>query len=311
MKNEISADTSTLPAKKGFFTQKRQDYLWAYIMIAPTVIGLCILNIWPILQTFYLSFFKQVGFAPAKWVGIKNYIGLFTNPDISEAIVNTLVYTVITVPVGIFLSLLVAVLLNSNIRGKSVFRTIYFLPVVSASAAIAMIWRWLLNSDYGIINYCLSLIGIKGPDWIADPRFAIFSIIIVGIWSGLGYNMIIFLAGLQEIPETLYEAADIDGAGTVRKFFSITLPLVSPTMFFVVITTMISSLQVFDNIYMIVDKGSPALPYVQSLVYIFYKYSFSMDDKGYGSAVATLLLVLILIITLIQLKLQKKWVHYD
>lgn len=292
-------------------SRKTQDYIWAYIMIAPTIIGLCILNIWPILQTFYLSFFKQVGFAPPRWVGLSNYIGLFTNPDIVRAIFNTFLYTVVTVPIGVLLSLIVAVLLNSNIKGRSIYRTIYFLPVVAASAAVAMIWRWLLNVDYGIINYLLSLVGVKGPDWIANPNVAIFSIMIVGIWSGLGYNMIIFLAGLQEIPKTYYEAAEIDGANSFRKFINITLPLVSPTMFFVVITTMISSLQVFDYIYMIIDNINPALPSVQSLVYIFYKYSFNMDDKGYGSAIAMLLLVIILIITLIQLKLQKKWVHYD
>ncbi|MFA9379741.1 MAG: carbohydrate ABC transporter permease [Acetanaerobacterium sp.] len=311
MKKDLRISLSKPFANKKHFTRKTQDYIWAYIMIAPTIIGLCILNIWPILQTFYLSFFKQIGFAPAHWVGLSNYIGMFTNQDIFRSILNTFVYTIITVPVGIFLSLIIALLLNSNIKGKSIYRTIYFLPVVSVSAAVAMVWRWLLNADYGIINYLLSLVGIKGPNWIADPKIAIITIIIVGIWSGLGYNMIIFLAGLQEISQTYYEAADIDGANAFRKFINITIPLVSPTMFFVVITTMISSLQVFDYIYMIVDKGNPALPYVQSLLYIFYKYSFSMGDKGYGSAVAMLLLVIILIITLIQLKLQKKWVHYD
>ena len=183
--------------------------------------------------------------------------------------------------------------------------------MVSAPAAITMVWKWLYSADYGLINYLLSLFGIHAIKWITSPNTALISVIIIGIWSGIGYNMIILLAGLQEIPQTFYEAADIDGAGPILKFFSITLPLVSPTMFFVVITSIIGSLQIFDSIFMIWGTSTVGIDYTQSLVFLFYKYAFTMNDKCYGSAIAIFLLLIILCITLIQLKLQKKWVHYQ
>lgn len=175
-----------------------------------------------------------------------------------------------------------------------------------------MVWKWLMNYDYGLINYIImSVFHVHGPNWISDARFVMLTIIIVGVWSALGYNMVILLSGLQEIPTTFYEAADIDGASSTRKFFSITIPLVSPTLFFVVITSMIGSLQVFDLIYMMIGTSNPSLPNVQSLVMLFYKYSFAIYNKGYGSAIAILLFIIIMIFTAIQLICQKKWVHYD
>jgi len=287
------------------------DYCWAYLMIAPTIIGLIILNIWPLIQTIYLSFNTTSDFGTNNWIGFDNYKHMFSDATVWQATLNTLEYTVISVPVGVILSLGIAVLLNSKIKGKTLYRTIYFLPMVSAPAAIAMVWRWLYSSDFGLFNYLLSLIGIKGPNWLTNPKLALLSIVVVGIWSYLGYNMIILLAGLQEIPKSLYEAATVDGAGPIRQFFSITFPLISPTMFFVVITSMITGLQVFDLIFMMISKTSAVMDSTQSLVYLFYKYSFVMNDKGYGSTIIVLLLSIILLITVIQLKLQKKWVHYD
>lgn len=302
---------STPPRQIKMRKQKVVDYTWGYLMVAPTIIGLIILNVWPLIQTVYLSFCKLSGFGGAQFAGLSNYIKLFQDSDVMHATVNTLVYTVISAPLGIFLSLIVAVLLNAKIGGRGIYRTIYFLPVVSTPAAVAMVWKWLLNYDYGFVNTILRHIGLPGPNWISDSRYVMATIIIVGIWSGLGYNMVILLSGLQEIPATYYEAAEIDGANSVRKFFSITIPLVSPTLFFVVITTMIGSLQVFDLIYMMIGTSNPALPNVESLVLLFYKYSFQIYNKGYGSAIAVVLFVLIMIFTAIQLIFQKKWVHYD
>ena len=173
-----------------------------------------------------------------------------------------------------------------------------------------MVWRWLYNSDYGLINYALSLIGIKGPWWLGDPKFSILAIAIVGIWSAIGYNMVILLAGLQEIPRDYYESASLEGAGPIKQFFSITLPLVSPSLFFVVITTVINALQVFDVIYLMFDSKSEVIMHTQSLVYLFFKHSFILSNKGYGAAIVVLLLVVIGLITALQMKLQKKWVHY-
>ena len=286
------------------------EWKWGYIMIFPTFIGLMVLNIIPAMQTFILSFEKSGAFGKSTWVGLANYKKLFQDPAVIQATFNTFKYAILVVPATAIFSLIVAVLLNKKIKGVSAYRTIYFLPMVAAPAAIAMVWRWLYNSEYGIINYALSLIGVKGPNWIADPNVALISIAIIGIWSSVGYNMILLLAGLQEIPRDYYEAASIDGASPIRQFFKITIPLVSPTMFFVIVTSIMGAFQVFDLMFMIVQEGNPALEKTQSLVYLFYKHSFLLNDKGYGSAIIMVLLAIIMIVTLIQVKLQKKWVNY-
>ena len=286
-------------------------YMWAYGFIAPSLILICVLNLWPILQTFYFSLNEVRGFQSPVFMGLSNYMTLFGDEEFWKSLVNTCIYTVVTVPVGVILSLITAVFLNASIKGKSFFRVLYFLPVISAPAAVAMVWRWLYNSDFGLINYILSVLHIQGPNWIADSRVVLGSVMIVGIWSLVGYNMVILLAGLQDIPGSYYEAAQIDGADSLKQFLHITVPLVSPTLFFVVLTTMISSLQVFDHIYMMLDSTNPALKSGESIVYLFYKYTFANNNKGYGSAIATVLLFLVMLLTVIQMKVQKKWVHYQ
>ena len=289
---------------------KHNEWMWGYILVAPTVIGLLILNIIPLIQTFILSFQKTGDFGSSQWAGFENYKRLFSDPAVWQATGNTLKYVLMVIPFIIIFSLLVAVLLNQKIKGKSIYRVIYFLPMVAAPAAVAMVWKWLFNSEFGLINYLLSLIGIQGPQWVSDPNFALIAIAIVGIWSAVGYNMILLLAGLQEIPKDYYEAASIDGAGSIRQFFSVTLPLVSPSLYFVMVTSIISAFQVFDVIFMMIDKTSMAIESTQSLVYLFYQHSFTVNDKGYGSAIIMLLLAIIMVITFIQSKIKKKWVHY-
>lgn len=297
--------------KKHISKRKKKDYFWAYVMLAPTMIGLLVLNIFPIIQTILLSFQKTGDFGNNTWIGFDNYKKLFSDPVIIQATVNTFKYAIIVVPVTVILALIIAVLLNQKIKGKTIYRTIYFLPMVAAPAAIAMVWKWLYNADFGLLNYILSALGMDSVNWITDPNIALYSVALVGIWSGVGYSMIILLAGLQEIPNDFYEAADVDGAGPVTKFFKITVPLVSPTLFFVVVTSIISALQVFDSIFMMISKTNPAIDTTQSLIYLYYQQSFVINNKGYGSTIAMFLLAIILIITLIQLKLQKKWVHYQ
>ena len=289
---------------------KHNEWMWGYILVAPTVSGLLILNIIPLIQTFILSFQKTGDFGSSQWAGFENYKRLFSDPAVWQATGNTLKYVLMVIPFIIIFSLLVAVLLNQKIKGKSIYRVIYFLPMVAAPAAVAMVWKWLFNSEFGLINYLLSLIGIQGPQWVSDPNFALIAIAIVGIWSAVGYNMILLLAGLQEIPKDYYEAASIDGAGSIRQFFSVTLPLVSPSLYFVMVTSIISAFQVFDVIFMMIDKTSMAIESTQSLVYLFYQHSFTVNDKGYGSAIIMLLLAIIMVITFIQSKIEKKWVHY-
>ena len=232
---------------------------------------------------------------------------MLKDKDIWQALVNTLKYAGTEVVFLVAISLVLAVFLNKKIKFRAVYRTIFFLPMVAAPAAIAMVWRWLYNSQFGLINNVFK----TRIDWISDPKIAIFSIAVIGIWSILGYNIVLFLAGLQEIPNDYYEAASIDGATGIKQFFHITLPLLSPTIFFVVVTRVIGALQVFDLIFMVMGLTNPALPKTRSLVYVFYRYAFTEANRGYGSTVVVLLLIVIMIVTVFQMIAQKKWVFYN
>ena len=292
--------------------RERAEFVWGWAFILPTMLGLLILNIIPIFQTIYQSFFKTGSFGRGNiFVGTENYERLFSDGMIWQALLNTLKYAIIEVPFSIAIALVLAVLLNRKMRGRSIYRAIYFLPMVAAPAAVAMVWSWLYNTRFGLLNHLLGKIGLGPVEWLSDPNISIVAVAIVGIWSVIGYNMVLFLAGLQEIPRDYYEAADIDGASGVRQFFSITLPLISPTIFFVLVTRVIGALQVFDLIFMVMDKSNPALIKTQSLVYLFYEYSFRQKNQGYGSAIVVLLLVVIMIVTVFQMIGQKKWVYYN
>ena len=288
--------------------RQRSEFIWGWLFILPTVIGLIVLNIIPIFQTIYQSFFKTGDFGRGNiFVGLENYQKVFADKEIWQALINTFKYAIVEVPFSIVIALVLAVFLNRKMIGRSVYRTIIFLPMVAAPAAVAMVWRWLFNSDFGLINNLFHL----HTKWISDPRIAVFSIEVIGICSIIGYNMVLFISGLQEIPHDYYEAAEIDGATGIKCFFNITVPLLSPTIFFVMITRIIGALQIFDLIYMVMDKTNPALNKTQSLVFLFYKYTFTNKNIGYGSTIVILLLVVTLIITVIQMTAQKKWVFYN
>lgn len=290
---------------------KKASFRWGMFLVAPTIIGLVILNIIPIFQTIYMSFFEVGAFGrDLSFVGFDNYIRLFQDEQIRQATWNTFKYTLMYVPPTIIISLLLAVLLNQKIAGRGIYRTIYFLPMVAAPAAVTMVWRWLYNKDFGLINYLLNKIGIESIAWIEDPKIALYSIVIIGIWSQIGYCMVLFLSGLQEIPKDYYEAADIDGASWWRKLISITVPLLSPTIFFVSVTSVIGGMQVFDVIYMMVSPTMPSYDTTVSLVYLFYNNSFLYGQKGYGSTIVVYLVIILLILTIIQMRLQKRWVSY-
>ncbi|MDF2595457.1 MAG: sugar transporter permease [Clostridia bacterium] len=287
------------------------EWCWGWFLIAPTVIGLFILNIIPIFQTLYLSFFKSGDFGKGNiFIGLDNYKKMLSDLQVWYAVGNTLKYTVIVVPLTIIISMIIAALLNDKVRGKSLYRTIYFIPMVAAPAAITMVWKWLYNNQFGLLNVFFEKLGGSPINWIDDPKVAIISVAVIGIWSTVGYNMVLLLAGLQEIPRDYYEASNVDGASPIVQFFKITLPLISPTLFFVMVTTIIQSMQVFDVIYMMINVTSPAYDKTVSLVYLFYNNSFKYSNKGYGSAIVMLLLAIIIIITVIQMKIQKKWVNY-
>ena len=285
----------------------RREQNWGWFMVAPTIIGLLILNVWPFIQTLYASFCEHLGFGNYEFIGWGNYIAMFQDPDFWKATWNTVYFCILTVPVGIFLSLLVAILLNAKIKGKSFFRSVFFLPMICAPAAVTMVWRWIFNSEYGILNQLLG----THISWITDSKVVMIACAIVAIWSAIGYDAVLLLAGLQNISKSYYEAASIDGAGKVTQFFRITLPMVSPTLFVVLIMRLMASMKVYDLIYMMVEDTNPALTSVQSLMYLFYRESFVAGSRGYGSAIVIWTVLLIGIVTVIQFVGQKKWVNYE
>jgi len=285
----------------------RREENWGWIMVAPTIIGLLVLNLWPFVQTLYTSFCEHLGFGHYKFIGLGNYIEMFQNAEFWKATWNTIYFCILTVPLGLFLSLLVAMLLNAKVKGKGVFRTIFFLPMVCAPAAVTMVWRWIFNSEYGILNQMLG----THVNWITDSKVVMIACAIVAIWSNIGYDAVLLLAGLQNISKSYYEAASIDGAGKVTQFFHITLPMVSPTLFVVMIMRLMASVKVYDLIYMMVEETNPAVTSVQSLMYLFYRESFIAGSRGSGSAIVIWTVLLIGLVTVIQFMGQKKWVNYD
>ena len=294
--------------KKKASSRQKSEFLWGWLFILPTMIGLIVLNIYPMIDTIKQSFYKTGDFGKGnKFVGLANYEKVFGDSEVWQALANTFKYAIVEVPFSIVIALLLAVILNKKLKGRDAFRTVFFLPMVVAPAAIAMVWKWLYNSNFGLIN---NVLNIK-VNWISDPKIAIYSIAVIGIWSVLGYNMVLFLAGLQEVPRDYYEAASLDGANEWQQLINITIPLISPTIFFVIVTRIIAAMQVFDAIYMLIDLNNPAWKKTESLVFLFYKYSFEQSKKGYGATVVVVLLVVILILTGIQVIGQKKWVHYE
>lgn len=285
----------------------RDGAFWGLLMVAPTIIGLLILNIYAFFQTIYMSFSKTKAFGAYEFCGLDNYVEMFQSPEFWKATWNSVYFCILTVPVGIFIALIVAVLLNAKIKGKTAFRAIFFLPMVVAPAAVAMVWKWIFNAEYGILNQLLG----KNIHWLTDTRIVLLSCAIVAIWSAVGYDAVLLLSGIQNISVSLYEAASLDGASKVRQFFSITLPMVSPTLFVVMIMRLMSSLKVYDLIYMMVEQSNPALTSAQSLMYLFYRESFVAGNKGYASAIVVWTVLLIGLVTLVQFIGQKKWVNYE
>jgi len=282
--------------------------LWGYAFLAPQLIGLILFSMIPVIFTLTLSFMKWDGFGAKEFIGLANYIDQFQDPDFWKALGNTVYYTILVIPISIALSLAVAIALN-KIKGKNFYRLFYFMPVVTSSVSIGVIWMWILNGDFGILNQILDNFGINGPMWLTDTRWVMPSIAILSIWWGLGHNMVIFLAGLQGISKSYYEAAEIDGATKWQKLRHITLPLLSPTTFFIAIMAIISSFQVFDQAYVMTSGGPAKSSY--TFVYHIYEAAFVDFKMGISSASAMVLFVIILAFTLIQFKMSKRWVHYE
>jgi len=290
--------------------KRNTDVLWGYAFLLPQLIGLLLFSLIPLVSVFYLSMVTWDGLGPVTFVGLGNFIDQLQNSDLHIALLNTLFFTLITVPGGLIFALLIALALN-NVRGKTVYRVLYFMPFITGSVAVGVIWSLLLNSDFGLINSVLK--GVfhfkNGPGWLTTTALVIPSIAIVGIWQGLGFNMIIFLAGLQGIPVSYSEAARMDGASRLQLFWSVTLPMLTPTIFFTTIMAILSSFQVFDLAFILTNGGPGRASY--TMVYHIYHLGFENSTFGEASAAAVFLFAILLAMTAIQFRLQKRWVNYD
>ena len=277
--------------------------------ISPSLLGLILFTLGPLLASLGISFTDWDLQTAPQFIGLENYIEMFTSADARNALGHTLLYIVIYLPLVLVLGLGIALLLNRPLRGLQFYRTAFFMPVVSSWVAVSLMWKWLLNPSFGFVNYALGLLHLPQPGWWADPTWAMPAIIIASVWKDLGYVMVFLLAGLQNIGPQYYEAASIDGANAWRRFLSITLPLLSPTIFFVMVISLINSFQVFDQVWVMTGggPGDASTVIVQQIVDNAFNYS----RMGYASTLSWVLFAIIFIITALQFVVQRKWVTYD
>ena len=289
----------------------RREALWAYLFIAPLLIGLIVFYYFATLQNIYYSFTDLGPFGKPNFTGLRNYQRLFADEKFYQSLIHTIKYVVVSVPTIVIISTLLATLLNAKIRGRELYRTLIFIPAVTMPAAIGLLWRWLYNYEYGLINLIFRFFELNPVAWLSDTRIVLYAIAVVLVWSMVSYQMIIALAGLQGISPTYYEAAEIDGAGKFQQFFFITLPLLTPTLFFITVISIINVFQIFDLIFLMIDPRALSMRYAMSVVYYFFNRAFIVNERGYAATISLALFVIILAVTIIQFKLQKKWVHYE
>ena len=280
-----------------------------YLYVLPTILGLILFSAGAVAVSFFMSFTQWDVISSPEWVWLDNYVNLWHSDLFWEVFGNTLYFILLAVPLSLVFSLALALVANTGLRGITFFRTAYFLPVVSSMIAVALVWSWIFNPEYGLLNYLLRLLfGVRGPAWLDSTAWALPAMVIVTVWKGLGYSMVIFLAGLQNIPQDLYHAATIDGAGVWKRFRHITLPMLSPTTFFVLVITLINSFQVFEQTY-VLTKGGPANSTL-TMSYYIYQNAFQFFQMGKAAALSYLLFAVIFAVTLIQFRIQKRWVFY-
>lgn len=295
--------------KKRSSKVSRRESRVAYLFIAPFMIGVAIFYVYAFIQNFVYSFTDKKSFGTPNFVGLQNYIKIFQSDDFYSALGHTAIYVLVCVPLVILISIVIAVALNQKVKGIGFYRTLIYLPMVTLPTAIGLVWKWMFNAQYGLINDIFGKFGFEEKAWLSDSKYSLAAMCIVLVWSSIAQAVIIFLAGLQGIEKTYYEAAEIDGANGWQKFTKITFPLLSPTTFMMTIMEIIGFFQVFDLIYLMIPPTSSGLPGARSVVMLFYEKAFQNYKKGYGAAISIILFVVILLITLIQMKLQKKWVY--
>jgi len=306
----MTLNLAAVPRKAGgsMRADRRGEALWGLAFIAPSMLGVLAFTLFPVFMGLWVSLTDWRIIGTANFVGLDNFRTLLSDPLMPKVIRNTLHYTMLSIPLGIAASLLFAVALNQKIRGLALFRTAYYLPVISATVAVGQIWRWLL-ADSGLVNVLLAQLHLPRVGWLSDPAFALTSLTLVSVWRGLGFNMIIFLAALQDVPEDLREAARIDGANAWQLFWHITLPLITPALFFTVLMGVIGSFQSFDLVYAMTDGhlGGPA-DSTKVMGFYIWQQAFVFMKMGYGAALSYAVFVIILAATLLQWRVRRRWV---
>jgi multiple sugar transport system permease protein len=307
----VSASIKSRPTGTREVLRRMRKEWTAYLFLAPSLLQFAVLLAFPVFFSFYLSFHEWNILEPAKpFVGLDNYARLLQDRRVHQAIFNTLYYTIVSVPATLFSGLLVALLLNNQIRGRGLFRTMYYLPVVTSAVAVAVVWKWIFNGDFGLINYYLIQIGLIDEPirWLTDPNLAMPSIIIVSVWQGVGGSMIIYLAGLQAIPDELYDAAKVDGAGPIRMLFSVTIPLLGPATFFLLITSIIGAFQEFGRPFLM-TSGGPA-GRTTTIAYYLYNSAFKNFEMGYAAAMSYVLFAMIFVFSFLYMRLAYRDINY-
>lgn len=287
-------------------------YKWyvPYLFVLLALIGLFVFRLGPIAMVTGISFTDWSPFGDPSFIGFENYEYMFTDPSFWEIVLNTVIFSAIFVPSILVFSLLLAVLLNKGLKGTTLFRVMYFAPVITSTVAIGIVWQWLFSTDVGFVNFILRFLGMENPpSWLSDGKYSLGVVAFVYSWKRIGYYMIIYLAGLQDIPGVLMEAARIDGANKIRMFFKITVPLITPTTFFILIMSIIDSFKNFEIVYTM-TRGGPGISST-TLSYYIFQNAFEMFDMGYASSVAVFLLLIVGVITFVNFRMKSRWVKYQ
>ena len=285
---------------------------WPVLFIGPLMAGVAVFYYWPIVKNLVVSLQQRNAFGGSpRWVGLQNYQDVLSSPDLGSAMANTLLYTGVVL-LGIPLSVAVAAMIElPGLRGRGLYRTLYFMPYLAMPMAVAQVWKLVYNGNFGLLNQLLRALGVADPPyWLVTPGWALLAVALFGVWGSVGFNVIILSAGLRSIPRELYEAASIDGASAWRRFRSITVPLLSPSIFFLTIMTTIGGFQLFDALFAMIGTNNPAEPRTRSLVYLFYREAFVNSDQGMGAAVAVVIFACVAVVTFVQFLGQRRWVNY-
>jgi multiple sugar transport system permease protein len=304
-----TANSERGPGRGASWLRRDREGVAAGLFLLPNLIGFLIFTAVPVGAAFALAFYDYDLLLGASFAGLENFRALLSDEVFRAAFFNTVYFTVVSVPLSVALGLATAMLVNQALRGIVVFRSIFLLPYVTVTVALSLVWKWIYLPDVGLINSFLGIFGVDGPAWLTSSAWAMPGLIIMSVWKGFGYNMVLFLAGLQGIPEHLYDAAKVDGATSWRRFLHVTIPLLSPTTFFVVVISVISSFQVFDQA-LVMTGGGPGTATTTLVLYI-YQRGFQSFEMGYAAAIALVLFAAIFVFTVIQFVFQRRWVTYD